>query len=218
MASARIQRRALILGAYDYSICHQPGTAKSHADALSLLPLPDTYKETPVPDKVILLINQLSTSIITAEKIRQWTDHNPILARVRRLVLNGCTLSDPDQAMEPYHHRCSELLVADGCILWGSRVIVPLTGHQIVLDQLYECHLGISRMKSLARCYVWWPKIDNDIEHTVQNCHTCQLHRPTPPKAPLHPWEWSRIHIDHAGPFMGHTLVIIIDAIVLCYS
>ena len=119
--------------------------------------------------------------------------------------------------MAPYHHRCSELSVADGCILWGSRVIVPLTGRQIVLDQLHECHLGISRMKSLARCYVWWPKIENDIEHLVQNCHTCQLHRPTPPKVPLHTWEypqrpWSRIHIDHAGLFMGHTLLIIVDA------
>ena len=119
--------------------------------------------------------------------------------------------------MAPYHHRCSELSVADGCILWGSRVIVPSTGRQIVLDQLHECHLGISRMKSLARCYVWWPKIENDIEHLVQNCHTCQLHRPTPPKVPLHTWEypqrpWSRIHIDHAGLFMGHTLLIIVDA------
>ena len=90
-------------------------------------------------------------------------------------------------------------------VLWGSRVIIPTTGHQAVLERLHECHPGINRMKGLARCYVWWPKLDSDIEQIIQQCNTCQLHRSSPTKAPLHPWEypqrpWSRIHIDHAGP------------------
>ncbi len=43
------------------------------------------------------------------------------------------------------------------------------------------------------------------------------MHRAAPPKASLHPWEfpqrpWSRIHIDHAGPYMGHTFLVIVDA------
>ena len=72
-------------------------------------------------------------------------------------------------------------------------------------------------MKSLARSYVWWPKIDSNIEDLVQSCSTCQQHRASPNKAPLHPWEyprnpWSRIHIDHAGPFLGHYFLIIVDA------
>ena len=40
-ASSRIQRWALTLGAYNYSINYQPGTVMSHADALSRLPLSD---------------------------------------------------------------------------------------------------------------------------------------------------------------------------------
>ena len=72
-------------------------------------------------------------------------------------------------------------------------------------------------MKSLARSYVWWPGLDTDITTTVQRCNTCQINRPTPSKAPLHPWEypsrpWSRIHIDHAGPFHGKQFLIIVDA------
>ena len=51
----------------------------------------------------------------------------------------------------------------------------------------------------------------------MQNCEICQTNRPSPPKAPLHPWEWpsrpwSRIHINHAGPFQGKLFLIIIDA------
>ena len=41
--------------------------------------------------------------------------------------------------------------------------------------------------KHLARSYIWWPGIDRDIENTVANCTTCQLHQPTPAQAPIHP-------------------------------
>lgn len=47
MASARVQRWALILGAYSYSIAYKPGTAIPHADALSRLPLLDIPETTP---------------------------------------------------------------------------------------------------------------------------------------------------------------------------
>ena len=42
------------------------------------------------------------------------------------------------------------------------------------------------------------------------------MNRPSPSKAPLHPWEypsrpWAWIHIDHAGPFMGKMFLVVID-------
>ena len=56
MASARIQRWALMLGAYNYSIAHKPGKAITHADALSRLPLPDTLDViTSIPTEVVHL-------------------------------------------------------------------------------------------------------------------------------------------------------------------
>ena len=72
-------------------------------------------------------------------------------------------------------------------------------------------------MKALARQYVWWPGLDKDIEEKVQCCSNCQSNRFSPPVAPLHPWEWpshpwSRIHLDFAGPFLGHMFLIMVDA------
>ena len=163
------------------------------------------------------LIHQLSESIVTANQIKLWTDKDPVLSRVRRLVLSGWTLSEPEPLLSPYQHRCHELSILDNCLLWGSRVVIPPAGRQIVLNQLHECHPGINRMKSLARSYVWWPRIDSEIESLVQSCTTCQQNRPFPNKAPLHPWEYpknprSRVHIDHAGPFLGQYFLIIVDA------
>ena len=71
-------------------------------------------------------------------------------------------------------------------------------------------------MKSLAWQYVWWPKIDCDIEAKVKGCSTCAVSGPDPPPTTLHPWEWpkkpwSRIHLDYAGPFLGKTFLLLVD-------
>ena len=44
-------------------------------------------------------------------------------------------------------------------------------------------------MKALAHMFVWWPKIDQDVERRVRGCAECQKSRAMPPQAPLHPWE-----------------------------
>ena len=119
--------------------------------------------------------------------------------------------------MSSYQQRKNELSVLDGCLLWGARVIIPPQGRQQVLAELHESHPGINKMKGLARGYVWWPNMDKEIEDVVKQCDTCQSSRFLPPVAPLHPWEWpqepwSRLHIDFAGPFMGHMFLVLIDA------
>ena len=96
-------------------------------------------------------------------------------------------------------------------------MVVPEKGKEKVLKMLHQSHPGMSKMKSLARCYVWWPRMDREIEACVKACEMCQVNQKAPPVVPLHPWlypsrPWSRIHIDHAGPFMGKTFLLVIDA------
>ena len=78
-------------------------------------------------------------------------------------------------------------------------------------------YVGTSRMKNLARQYVWWLKIDNDIERKVKGCSTCAVSGPDPPPTVLHPWEWpnkswSRVHLDYAGPFLGKMFLLLVDS------
>jgi len=72
-------------------------------------------------------------------------------------------------------------------------------------------------MKALARCHVWWPGIDNDIELLVKKCQACQAHRNVDPPAPPASWPqptapWTRIHADFAGPVAGKMYLVITDA------
>ncbi len=126
----------------------------------------------------------------------------------------------PDRVPEdlkPYANRKLELSIHDGCVLWGSRVIVPPQDRQQTLVELHGGHPGCSRMKALARMFCWWPGMDSEIEELVRQCRGCQLDRPGPPVSPLQPWQWpsrpwSRVHIDYAGPFLGTMFLVLIDA------
>ena len=57
----------------------------------------------------------------------------------------------------------------DGCILWGNRVVIPKAGREKVIEALHETHPGIIKMKSLACNYVWWPKMDKELELKVRS-------------------------------------------------
>ena len=96
-------------------------------------------------------------------------------------------------------------------------MVIPKEGRERILEDLHEAHPGVCRMKSLARSYFWWPKMDSEIETLVQGCHSCQTNRNNPSSAPLHPWEWPgkpwvRLHVDYAGPFLGKMFLVIVDA------
>ena len=219
MASARLQRWALTLSGYSYSIKYKKGSLQGNADALSRLPLPDCPDVVPVAPEVIASLEQLSTVPLSATQLRTLTSRNPVLAKVRHFVYTGWPLSLQDEPAElkPFWYRKHELSVQDDVLLWGSRVVIPPQAQQKVLELLHETHIGISRMKSLARQFVWWPSMDSEIEQYVRNCATCQMSTKDPPVTPLHPWEWpqspwTRVHADFAGPFLGKMYLILIDA------
>ena len=82
---------------------------------------------------------------------------------------------------------------------------------------LHEGHPRATRMKVLARRYVYWQGIDGDIEERVKLCNACQLTAKMPVRNELSPWPkpdcaCERIHIDFAGPMEGMMLLIVVDA------
>ena len=96
-------------------------------------------------------------------------------------------------------------------------MIVPKEGREAVMSLLHEGHPGVTRMKQLARGYVWWPGIDKELEFAVKTCAACQENQIFPAKAPMHPWEWpdrswARVHVDYAGPVKGKMILVIVDA------
>ena len=135
-------------------------------------------------------------------------------SRQRRCTQCGWP-NNGDSEFEPSSSRRLELSSYEGCLMWGTRVVIHPTGRVAVLQELHEGHPGISIMKTLARMYVWWPGMNADIEKSVRRCGECQV-QSTPPLAPPNPWKWpsrpwARLHLDFAGPFQGKTILVLID-------
>lgn len=102
-------------------------------------------------------------------------------------------------------------------VVIGSHIVVPPAGRNKVMEELHQGHPGITRIKGLARGFVWWPSMDTDLENMVKSCPNCQVNQKSPSVAPLHPWEWpqcpwTRLHIDYAGPFLGKMFLITVNA------
>ena len=98
---------------------------------------------------------------------------DPVLSRVRLNVLGGWIDTDESE-LQPYRSRAAELSFQDGCLLRSSRVVVPKEGREAVISLLHEGHPGVTRMKRLARTYVWWPGIDRELEFAIKTCGECQ--------------------------------------------
>jgi hypothetical protein len=75
----------------------------------------------------------------------------------------------------PFYQRKEELAVEQGILMWGYKVIVPTSLRGYVLNELHASHLGMTKMKSVARSYFWYPSLDKDIENLDNSCCLASL-------------------------------------------
>ncbi|XP_046619689.1 uncharacterized protein K02A2.6-like [Neodiprion virginianus] len=148
------------------------------------------------------------------------TAKNETLSIVKRMVIEGwpdCSLKSWPNELQPYALRKDEIHVEKECLMWGQRVIVPPKLREKVIEKLHESHFGIVKMKSLARSVVWWPNIDKNLEDKSKYCKWCVESKDNPIRMELTPWPWpsqpwQRLHADFAGPYLGQTYLLVIDA------
>ncbi|XP_048578018.1 uncharacterized protein K02A2.6-like [Nematostella vectensis] len=213
LAAARLQRWALILASHQYDVVYRKGVDHSNADGLSRLPVdkPRVSEETE-----IYHFSYVDDLPVTARDIAMETRKDSVLSKVLHYVKSGWPQQTQEEELRPYFNRRLELSVEQDCVLWGLRVIIPEAFQEKILHDLHADHPGMCRMKSLARSYLWWPKLDQAIENMVHHCEACQSVRKQPATAPLIPWKWpvrvwQRVHMDYAVKD-GVNFFVVVDA------
>ena len=92
----------------------------------------------------------------------------------------------PVQA-KPFWQVRDGLIEADGLILFGSRVVVPMAMRREVMEGVHDGHFGEVKSVLRARSAVYWPGCDDQIRNMVASCSTCQQYRHKNPSQPLYP-------------------------------
>lgn len=208
LSASRMIHYALYLSGFDYTIEFRSTHEHGNADYLSRFPY-----ETPndvTDESYKFQANQIKTiNTITYNTIQQETLADPNMSTIVKALESG-------KCLKSLGYENTEITLQDGCLLKGTRVMIPEKLKTEVLNEIHTGHLGMVKMKSLARCYCYWQNIDRDIEEMVRKCKYCCEKQNNPPKVHCHPWEpaqapWQRVHIDFAGPENGLYYFIVVD-------
>ena len=164
MTPQRLQRRALIMMGYDYHIVYRKYADDANADALSRLPIgsdPNFDKQEGIIE-IDSEVNMIDSHVIlnlpySAKTVADYIITDPILAKVLHFVTNGWPTTWPHNqdksTVRTYLNAQTEITSKDGVLLRDSRVIIPTALRARVLNMLHLTHIGIVRIKSLARMH-----------------------------------------------------------------
>ena len=152
IAAARMQRWAMFLSTYKYTIEYKCGKSHANVDCLSRLPVQED-RDLGDPS-TIFQVSFIEELPVTAVDIATETKNNT-LATVYQYVMEGWPHKVKEEALKPYYQRKDQLATDHGCLLWGLRVIIPPRLQAQMLNELHISHPGIVKMKALARSIVW---------------------------------------------------------------
>lgn len=218
-SSRRMQRWALSLAAFDYTLEYIKGDTNHLADHLSRNP--DLKQELEIENEEeaagVHYIVGAGLNVVSADELKEATENDAGLRKVRQYIFNGWPrkLSFGGE-LQRYFAVREKLSCSDGLILHGDRLVVPALLRNRILNELHQSHQGVVKTKSFARQFVWWPSLNVDIHQLLENCRSCSQFRSSPPRTSS-PWPetkhvFERIHLDFAGPIRGRYLLILVDS------
>lgn len=211
LAAARLQKYAYTISIFDFDIVYRKGKKIPEADALSRLPVEGS---TDIDSEV--MVNSVREEIpINLDVIGKETQRDHFYRKLFKCVSDGWEDHEVTSDLKFYYERVSALSTEENCVLFSERVIVPVSCRERILELLHGCHLGMVRMKQMARKYVYWRGMDQDIERFVKACRVCNVTGKAVPKEftkwPPASRPFERLHIDFCH-IAGRTLLVVVDS------
>ena len=116
--------------------------------------------------------------IVSLRELKLETSRDEILRKVKNILeVNSWQQFKQDPNIRPYFQIKDELSVVDGLIYRGSRIIIPLTLQDKIMELVHEGHLGIVKSKRFLRSTCWFPGLDKKMELMIKRCHCTQCKR-----------------------------------------
>ncbi len=200
----RLQRYGIRLSIFNFELKYRPGKKNIVADVLSRFPQDEKpNKEDKEEAERIQLnyVNDVACRIrLNMDLIKQTTKKDPLLRQIVHNVMNGW----PDKIVKEqlhYYRLNRDLSVENDILVYEGRIVIPGDLQKLALKMLHTGHIGIARMKHIAREYMYWIGMNKEIENCAGACETCRAVNPDFRARVFEPWPKAlqpaeRVHID----------------------
>ena len=207
----KLQRWALDLSEFDFTITHRAGTQNSNADALSRAPLVGTVNAAyaSLAKMPVGQMTDLQRRDPQLGPYRDWLEnrHLPLDRTEARQVLFQAEKLFIDDGVLFRHHEPG----TPGTVLTSyQQLCLPMSERTDVMrechDSLSGGHLGFNKTYLKLRSRFWWPRQYTEVLQWVLSCPSCQtrtgsrrkLQGLMVPQRYGYPWE--QLGIDFLGP------------------
>ncbi|XP_055611719.1 uncharacterized protein K02A2.6-like isoform X1 [Uranotaenia lowii] len=210
----RLQRFVMELSIYDFDLIYRPSGRMGNADFCSRFPL-----NVEVPQKIdeqfiksLNFSNELPVDFLV---VASETKSDKYLKKIIFYLQNGWP-DNVDKDLRNVYSQLKDLEYVNGCLLFQERVFIPEILQRKMLKLLHSNHVGVIKMKQLARKHVYWTGINSDIEKFSRNCEICSKMAVVHGTNKTYEWiptsrPFSRIHTDFFY-FERHNFLLIIDS------
>ena len=185
----RLQAMMMRIARYDIALTHKPGNSVVIADTLSRAHPPES---TTTGVRSFDNINALALMPISdkrLEEVRKATSNDDVMCQLASVIMNGWPDNKdllPDQ-LRPFHSIRDALVLYDGIVLKGERIVIPQSLRCDIKKCLHSAHLGKDSMLRRARELIYWPGMTHEIEQLADSCETCLLLAKHQQKEPMIP-------------------------------
>lgn len=181
----RIQRMILSLQRYDLEVQYVKGKDLVLADTLSRnieIKEAPTAKDRDPLWKTIEEINALETIDIQPElleRIKQATKKDETCQILKQYIVNGWPNEKASviECVKPFFAFRAELVIQEGVILRGNRIVVPRESRPDVLKLLHYSHQGEQATLRKARDIIYWPNLNDHVQNMVKKCDICNQYK-----------------------------------------
>ena len=213
-APKRLQGMILSTQQYDFDLEYRPGKEMHIADFLSRAPMKSTEGI-----GVFDYVNAVKFLPIREErlkKIRDASQDDDVMQALIHAIQNGWPEDkvDAPPLVTAYFHCRDELVIHDGLVFKGDRVIIPKSLRSEMKEAIHFAHVGIEGCLRRARECIYWPGMTGELKSYIQMCETCNKYHDGQKKETLMSHEvsdrpWEKIGVDLMEVNNKHFLVTV---------
>ncbi len=140
-------------------------------------------------DQVHHVLHSVLSSGLTRQRYAEATSLDPTLQLLKSVVRKGWPekRSQCPAPVKQYWPVKDQLSSVEGVLLYGSRLIVPMSLRRETMDGIHDGHFGESKSVLRAKSAVYWPGWEDQVKNMVASCALCEENRNRNPKQPLFP-------------------------------